>query len=171
MLSREFVRLGKWFVQPFEGEERAGQGKATHLSFSFQYFVHGESAVYTSVDVRQHPAVTRLSHHHLASAASLSANVHVVLAPYGMAGTLTGTSFTHSDPNIKKLLEEWRAFWPLYNNTYTSRDGSGQALDMPAAVEVLVGGAKLVYPTSYVLVTDVDNHMMVGGESRQADES
>ena len=162
LLSREFVRLGKWFVQPFEGEERAGQGKATHLSFSFQYFVHGESAVCTSVDVRQHPAVTRLSHHHLASAASLSANVHVVLAPYGMAGTLTGTSFTHSDPNIKKLLEEWRAFWPLYNNTYTSRDGSGQALDMPAAVEVLVGGAKLVYPTSYVLVTD-DTHMIVGG--------
>ena len=162
LLSRDFVRLGKWFVQPFEGAERGSQGKVTHLSFSFQYFVHGESAVCTSVDVRQHPAVRRLTHHHLASAASQGASVHVVLAPYGMGGTLTGTSFSDNDPNIKKLLEEWRAFWPLYNNTYTSRDGSGQTLDMPAAVEVLVGGAKLVYPTSYVLVTD-DSHMMVAG--------
>ena len=162
LLSRDFVRLGKWFVQPFEGAERASQGKATHLSFSFQYFVHGESAVCTSVDVRQHPAVRRLTHHHLTSAASQGASVHVVLAPYGMAGTLTGTSFTDTDPNVKKLLEEWRAFWPLYNNTYTSRDGAGQQLDMPAAVEVLVGGARLVYPTSYVLVTD-ESHLMVGG--------
>ena len=60
LLSREFVRLGKWFVQPFEGAERPGAPKTSHLSFSFQYFVHGESAVCTSVDVRQHPAVRRL---------------------------------------------------------------------------------------------------------------
>ena len=153
LLSREFVRLGKWFVQPFEGVEKPGGShhlKPTHLSFSFQYFVHGESAVCTSVDVRQHPAVRRLNKDHLSSASSLSASVHVVLAPYGMAGTLTGTSFTEADPNTRKLLDEWKAFWPLYNNNYS---------DMPAAVEVLVGGAKLVYPTSYVLVTDVDNHM------------
>ena len=172
LLSREFVRLGKWFVQPFDGVDKAGQHKTsvTHLSFSFQYFVHGESAVCTSVDVRQHPAVRRLSPHHLSTAASLAASVHVVLAPHGMAGTLTGTSFQDTDPAARKLLEEWKAFWPLYNNSYSSRDNSGHSLNMPAAVEVIVGGAKLVYPTSYVLVTDVDNHMMVGGESGQADE-
>ena len=172
LLSREFVRLGKWFVQPFEGLDRAGQHKptVTHLSFSFQYFVHGESAVCTSVDVRQHPAVRRLTSHHLTTAASLAASVHVVLAPHGMAGTLTGTSFQETDPAARKLLEEWKAFWPLYNNSYASKDSSGHSLNMPAAVEVIVGGAKLVYPTSYVLVTDVDNHMMMGGDSSQADE-
>jgi len=172
LLSREFVRLGKWFVQPFEGVERPGQNKATttHLSFSFQYFVHGESAVCTSVDVRQHPAVRRLGQHHLTSAANLSANVHVVLAPYGMAGTLTGTSFSESDPSAKKLLDEWRAFWPLYNNCYTSRDQTGLQVDMPAAVEVVVGGAKLVYPTSYVLVTDVDNHLIVGASDMSSED-
>ena len=39
LLSREFVRLGKWFVQPFDGVDKAGQHKTsvTHLSFSFQY--------------------------------------------------------------------------------------------------------------------------------------
>ena len=172
LLSREFVRLGKWFVQPFEGVEKAGQHKTTHLSFSFQYFVHGESAVCTSVDVRQHPAVRRLSAHHLTTAASLAASVHVVLAPHGMAGTLTGNSFPDSDPATRKLLEEWKAFWPLYNNSYSSRDNSGHSLNMPAAVEVIVGGAKLVYPTSYVLVTDtVDNHMMVGAETASTEEA
>jgi len=159
LLSKEFVRLGKWFVQPYDGQEKALH-KSSHLSFSFQYFVHGESAVCTSVDVRQHPPVRRLTHAHLASAASLSASVHVVLAPYGMAGTLTGISYPDGDPAVKRLLEEWKAFWPLYNNCYSCRDGSGEQLDMPAGVEVVVSGVRLVYPTSYVMVTDIDNHLL-----------
>ena len=52
LLSKEFVRLGKWFVQPYDGSDRVLH-KGSHLSFSFQYFVHGEIAVCTSVDVRQ----------------------------------------------------------------------------------------------------------------------
>lgn len=32
-----------------------------HLSFSFAFFVHGESTVCASVDVRQHPPVRRLA--------------------------------------------------------------------------------------------------------------
>ena len=67
LLSRDFVRLGKWYVQPFDGPERTLQ-KASHLSFSFSYFVHGESCVCASVDVRQHPAVRRLSMQHLTTA-------------------------------------------------------------------------------------------------------
>ena len=76
LLSKEFVRLGKWFVQPYDGQDKALH-KSSHLSFSFQYFVHGESAVCTSVDVRQHPPVRRLTHAHLASAATLSTSVNV----------------------------------------------------------------------------------------------
>jgi hypothetical protein len=67
LLSRDFVRLGRWYVQPFDGPERTLQ-KASHLSFTFHYFVHGESFVCASVDVRQHPAVRRLSMHHLNTA-------------------------------------------------------------------------------------------------------
>ena len=111
----------------------------------------------TSVDVRQHPPVRRLTHAHLATAASLSASVQVLLSPYGMAGTLTGVQFGTSDPAVRRLLEEWAAFWPLSRNSYSSRDPvSGEQVAMPAAVEVLVGGVRLVYPTSYVLVTDLD---------------
>ena len=156
LLSKEFVRLGKWFVQPYDGSDRVLH-KGSHLSFSFQYFVHGESAVCTSVDVRQHPPVRRLTHTHLATAASLSASVQVLLSPYGMAGTLTGVQFGSGDPAVRRLLEEWAAFWPLLGNSYSSRDPvSGEQVAMPAAVEVLVGGVRLVYPSSYVLVTDLD---------------
>ena len=139
LLSKEFVRLGKWFVQPYDGSDRVLH-KGSHLSFSFQYFVHGESAVCTSVDVRQHPPVRRLTHAHLATAASLSASVQVLLSPYGMAGTLTGVQFGSGDPTVRRLLEEWAAFWPLLGNSYSSRDPvSGEQIAMPAAVEVLNG--------------------------------
>jgi len=156
LLSKEFVRLGKWFVQPYDGQEKS-INKTSHLSFSFQYFVHGESVVCTSVDVRQHPPVRRLSHAHLAAAASLQGSVQVVLAPYGMAATLTGNSYKAGDPASAKLLDEWKAFWPLCNNGYLSRDCSGELIAMPATVEVMVSGVRLIYPTSYVLVTDIDN--------------
>ncbi len=46
-------------------------------SFSFSYFIHGESAVCTSIDVRQHPPVRRLTHAHIAAATSLSASIQV----------------------------------------------------------------------------------------------
>lgn len=166
LLSKDFVRLGKWFVQPYDAADRPLQ-KGSHLSFSFQYFVHGESAVCTSVDVRHHPPVRRLAHCHLASAASLASSVSVVLAPYGMAGTLTGVTFGPGDPAVRRLLEEWGAFWPLGGNGYSTRDPvSGEQVAMPAGVEVLVGGVRLVYPSSYVLVTDMD----LGGGQLQGQE-
>ena len=74
LLSREFVRLGKWFVQPFDGSEKP---KSSHLSFSFSYFIHGESAVCASVDVREHAPVRRLTHAHLSAAGSLASTVQV----------------------------------------------------------------------------------------------
>ena len=77
-----------------------------------------------------------------------------------MAGTLTGVSYPDGDPAVKRLLDEWKAFWPLYNNCYPCKDSSGEQVKMPAGVEVVVSGVRLVYPTSYVLVTDIDNHLI-----------
>ena len=74
LLGKEFVRLGKWFVQPMEGQEKH---KSCHLSFSFSYFIHGESAVCASVDVREHAPVRRLSHQHISAAGSLATTVQV----------------------------------------------------------------------------------------------
>lgn len=80
LLSRDFMRLGKWFVQPCDfipkkngnltGGLATNLGGNTHLSFSFAFFVHGDSLVCASVDVRQHPPVRRLTKWHLQQAQS-----------------------------------------------------------------------------------------------------
>ena len=119
LLRKGFVRLGKWFVQPFDGPEKPLQ-KASHLSFSFQYFMHGESCVCAAVDVRHHPAVRKLSQNHTHTAKALGpSSVPVILAPYGIAATLTGVSYRHntnSDSGINKLLSDWNTFYPLDKN-------------------------------------------------------
>ncbi|XP_034943501.1 mediator of RNA polymerase II transcription subunit 13 isoform X3 [Chelonus insularis] len=143
LLSRDFVRLGKWFVQPYDGFEKH-RCNSSHLSFSFAFFVHGESTVCASVDVRQHPAVRYLTRTCLQRTQATQNGVKVILAPYGLAGTLTG-QVSRVD---SQFLDEWRHFYPINNNNVEA--------GLPPLVEVLVGGVRMRYPSCYVLVTDMD---------------
>ncbi|KAJ8953884.1 hypothetical protein NQ318_019124 [Aromia moschata] len=158
LLSRDFIRLGKWFVQPCDASRKsaASAGVAgveamvanTHLSFSFAFFVHGESSVCASVDVRQHPPVRRLSRWHMQQAQASTSGLKVILAPFGLAGTLTGQSFKSPEATAR-LLDDWSQFYPL--------DKSSSLTDS-SVVEVIVGGVKMRYPSCYVLVTDLDDN-------------
>lgn len=56
----------------------------------------------------------------------------MILAPFGLAGTLTGQSFRAIDPHTLRLLEGWRHFYPIDK-------GLGESSDLPPFVEVLVG--------------------------------
>ncbi|XP_022241525.1 mediator of RNA polymerase II transcription subunit 13-like isoform X2 [Limulus polyphemus] len=154
LLSRGFTRLGKWFLQPLEPGDQAGQ--SIHFSFSFKFFIHGESTVCTAVDVRQHPAVYRLTRNHLFHAQSSHSGLAVILSPYGMAGSLTGQSYKETDSGTQRLLGEWRQFYPLANKDESSKDCSGEDDSLPCAVEVIVGGVKMRYPSSYVLIADIE---------------
>lgn len=165
LIGKDFVRLGKWFVQPFEGPEKTLQ-KASHLSFSFQYFVHGESFICASVDVRQHPAVRKLGPQHLASARGQANPLPVILAPFGLAATLTGVTYKSSDAHVAKLLQDWNRFYPLDRSRYTCQDSSGDIVTLAPAVEVIVAGVKMVYPTCYVFVTDLDSFSSAAGSKR-----
>ncbi|CAH1135801.1 unnamed protein product [Ceutorhynchus assimilis] len=167
LLSRDFIRLGKWFVQPYDypaprydptdPENPNGPSPeayttppptAGHLSFSFAFFVHGETSVCASVDVRQHPPVRRLTRWHMQEAQSNTGGIKVILAPFGLAGTLTGQSFRSPD-STAKFLDDWSHFYPL--------DKSSSLTDS-SVVEVIVGGAKMRYPSCYVMVTDLDDN-------------
>ncbi|ODN04072.1 Mediator of RNA polymerase II transcription subunit 13 [Orchesella cincta] len=66
-----------------------------------------------SVDVRQHPSVKRVSKQQLVVCQAPSQTVPVILAPYGLAGTLTGVGYRMSDPGTHKILEEWKQFYPV----------------------------------------------------------
>jgi hypothetical protein len=72
----------------------------------------------------------------------------VILAPYGLAGTLTGQSFKSPDLT-SRLLEDWSHFYPLDKSS---------SLTESSVVEVIVGGVKMKYPSCYVLVTDLDDN-------------
>lgn len=112
--------------------------------------MHGESTVCTSMDLRIHPNVRQLTHEHLKEAAlSSDYNQHpVILAPFGLAGTLTGKFYRPTDTITKKTLKEWSIFYPLLNRTESHS---------PPVVEVVAGGVKMCYPARYVLVADTDS--------------
>lgn len=58
---------------------------------------------------------------------------------------MTGHSYTLSDAGIDKILEEWKLFFPRRFNQDTS-------LGLPAAIEVVIGGVRMRYPSQFVLV-------------------
>ncbi|XP_061401806.1 mediator of RNA polymerase II transcription subunit 13 [Musca vetustissima] len=204
VLTKDIVRFGKWFVQPCTSNERIFCRSSQHLSFSFTFFVHGDT-VCASIDLREHPAVRPLTKEHLAEAAaafnaaasnanspeqtspnspndatkenatgnspgaaatangsnnSTATNSNggsgggipkprkVILAPFGMAATLTGNSYKHNDPMAEKILEDWASFFPLCNKENS---------EVPPVVEVIAGGHKMYHPSIYVLVTDLDD--------------
>ncbi|KAG6463854.1 hypothetical protein O3G_MSEX014110 [Manduca sexta] len=144
LLSRDFVRLGKWFVQPYDGDEEDVGKSPWHLSFSFAFFLHGESTVCASVDVRQHPPVRTLTAKRLAKINSPDHNgdAKVILAPFGLEGRLTGREWGEADAATARLLDAWRHLYPL-------EQGCG-------AVEVVCGGSRMRYPSPYALVTDME---------------
>lgn len=57
----------------------------------------------------------------------------VILAPYGLAGVITGHTYRESDPNTQRLLDDWRQLYVLRD---ADLDGCSR---MPPAVEVVVG--------------------------------
>ncbi|KAL1428377.1 hypothetical protein MTO96_002758 [Rhipicephalus appendiculatus] len=172
LLSRGFTRMGKWFLQPCDSADKdRGGSSGTQLSFSFHFFVHGDSTVCASVDVRQHPPIHRISRQHLLAAQSASQSpCKVILGPYGLAGVLTGQGFKENDVSTQTLLAEWHQFYPLplLNNSAHRGDAtpsSGDEEPLPCALEVLVGGVKLRYPSSYVFVAESDE--LVSGQQTE----
>lgn len=72
----------------------------------------------------------------------------VILAPYGLDGTLTGQCLKPSEATTR-LLDDWSQFYPL-DKTNSLTDSN--------VVEVIVNGIRMPYPSCYVLVTDMDNN-------------
>ncbi|ELU05357.1 hypothetical protein CAPTEDRAFT_103103 [Capitella teleta] len=151
LLSQHFVRLGKWFVQPHghTGPLSLAE-KSNHLSIRFSFFLHGESTVCASIDVRQHPPLRTLHPSHLVVAPQTPhPGLQVILAPYGLAGTLTGVSCKDTEPSTQRMLDEWRQFYVL-QETETCGQGDNR---LPMMVEVVVAGVRMKYPSCFVLVS------------------
>lgn len=60
----------------------------------------------------------------------------VILAPFGLAATLTGQSYKTSDPQTQKVLDDWSAFYPISNKNINF---SESADTVPPIVEIMTG--------------------------------
>lgn len=166
-MTRGFARFGKWFTQPLtiNPNEKKPNDPTTQLSFSFKFFVHGDSTICTSLDVRQHAVVHRLNKLHLSTAQSSQNGLKVILGPYGLLGCLTGQTFKDGDPSVSKILTDWKRFYPLNTGPKDSQASSIPRFESspeirstqgvsspPALVEVVVSGIKMKYPSCYTFV-------------------
>lgn len=92
----------------------AVDGSKSSLSFAFNFFIHGDSTICASVDVRQHPLIYPLTKADL-QAAQDGAIVRVILSPYGLNGILNGISHKDSDNGspTTMFVQQWSRFYPL----------------------------------------------------------
>uniref|UniRef100_A0AAY5E7Y8 Mediator of RNA polymerase II transcription subunit 13 n=1 Tax=Electrophorus electricus TaxID=8005 RepID=A0AAY5E7Y8_ELEEL len=158
LMDKDFVRIGKWFVKPYELEEKH-HGTSEHLSCSFSFFLHGESNVCTSVEISQHQPAYHITEEHVRLAQSSSSPIQVILSPYGLGGTLTGQAFKMSDPAVRKLMEEWSSFYPVVLKRQEGERGEAEPTRDPhrhVALEVIVGGVRMIYPAAFVLIAQAD---------------
>lgn len=93
-----------------------------------------------------------------------------MLAPYGLAGVLTGSSYRSSTDHVtRKLMDEWRQYYPVDScsgggSTAGQQQrgpgpggGLGDLSDTDDMVEVVIGNVRTRYPSCYVLVCDADS--------------
>uniref|UniRef100_A0A8C2CM66 Mediator of RNA polymerase II transcription subunit 13 n=1 Tax=Cyprinus carpio TaxID=7962 RepID=A0A8C2CM66_CYPCA len=161
LMDKDFVRIGKWFVKPYKTEEKP-LSSSEHLSCCFSFFLHGDSSVCTSVEVSQHQPLYHVTEEHVRLAQSRS--LQVVLSPYGLCGALTGRAFKMSDPAVRKLMEDWSHFYPMVLKHRETDGADGDLTFDPhsyVALEVIVGGVRMVYPEVLVLVAQSDAHAQV----------
>ncbi|KAJ8414095.1 hypothetical protein AAFF_G00066930 [Aldrovandia affinis] len=158
LMEKDFVRIGKWFVKPYKLEEK-NLRTSEHLSCAFTFFLHGESNVCTSVEIAQHQPAYRLNEEHITRALTSSTPVQVILSPYGLAGTLTGQAYKMSEPTVRKLMEEWSHFYPTVLRRWEGEPQGGDPNYDPhshVAIEVIVGGVRMIYPAAFVLIAQSD---------------
>lgn len=131
-----------------------------HLSFSFAFFVHGESTVCASMDIREHPPIRPLTEEYLNEVikntqqnmdnCSLNddeekedfndnhTNVSmqtVILAPFGLSAVLTGNRSESGEQFTEKFLNDWNNFYPMKDSSDTNTSQS----KLPPLVEVNSG--------------------------------
>ncbi|CAH8841921.1 unnamed protein product [Trichobilharzia szidati] len=86
---------------------------STQYSVSFSFFLHGESTVCASLDIRQHTAVQRVTTEHIQKCLTTQTIMPVILAPYGISAGLTGLTCDKKDDDMTAESEAWSTFYPL----------------------------------------------------------
>lgn len=138
------------------------------VSIAFSFFLHGDSQVMCAVETAQHDQLVAVSDDLITilsqggggggyieklKSQNVTFPIQVVLAPYGLRGALTGESWGPYHEISKILIDEWSMFYNVQfgNSNYTS-SGASPLNDLPAIMEVIVGGVRMKYPTKLILI-------------------
>lgn len=132
LISKGYTKLGRWFVQPSSNIATAhsslsnslDQSTKSSVAFSFSFFVHGDSTICATTDVRNYPNINPLTKQDLTSFHEGNL-VRVILAPHGLNGVLNGISHRDGDNGVatSTFLKQWSKFFPLPKTL--ARLGSG----------------------------------------------
>ena len=86
----------------------------------------------------------------------------VILSPSGLNGIMTGHSYKMSDPGIDEILEEWKLFYPR-------RFALDPTPTLPSAIEVVLGGVRIRYPSQVCVCVGGGGGEEEGGEVKQVE--
>lgn len=64
----------------------------------------------------------------------------VILSPSGLNAVMTGHTYKLTDSGIREVLDEWKLFYPR-------RFAVDPSPNLPAAIEVVLGGVRMRYPS------------------------
>ncbi|VDO12855.1 unnamed protein product [Rodentolepis nana] len=109
LLAKGYVRLFKSFLQPCNSQSIRDK---CQYSISFSFFLHGESTVCASLDIRRFHKFKSLTPKILSFCEKFSGRINVVLAPHGISARLVASSQT-SDTSSERELEMWKRFFPI----------------------------------------------------------
>jgi mediator of RNA polymerase II transcription subunit 13 len=145
LVQKDFARLGKWFVQPYKhvlcnNLFDSNNSGLNHVSYSFNFFLHGASKICTSVDVKIHKPIRCISKYDLLDlngpSSSTATKLGVILSPFGLNGTLIG--FLNNDSETgKKSYDEWKRFYSIR---------SSDDATLPRMLVILIGRCRLGRP-------------------------
>ncbi|KAL7063212.1 hypothetical protein AAHC03_01756 [Spirometra sp. Aus1] len=114
----ERVSDGNW-KKGLSYETRCILFKALHnvlervqYSINFSFFLHGESTVCSSLDIRQFPKVKVLNSRIFSLCLKSKQRVSVILSPYGISARLVVPSVGAKEPSNSQL-DNWMRFYPI----------------------------------------------------------
>uniref|UniRef100_A0A0X3PKR7 Mediator of RNA polymerase II transcription subunit 13 n=1 Tax=Schistocephalus solidus TaxID=70667 RepID=A0A0X3PKR7_SCHSO len=81
-------------------------------SINFSFFLHGESTVCSSLDIRQFPKVKVLNSRIFSLCLKSKQRVSVILSPYGISARLVVPSIGAKEPSNSQL-DNWMRFYPI----------------------------------------------------------
>lgn len=95
----------------------------------------------------------------------------VILAPFGLSAVLTGNKSENFEQFADKIINDWNNFYPMKKLECDSSSSTmSQLVEVVAGTSCIgafiwqnfnetlfLGGIKMLYPSKYVLVTDIDS--------------